>query len=106
VVRRGEVWWAKLHEAGGKRPVLLLSRDISYIAREQVTVAEITTNIRGIPVEVELDKEDGMLKHCCVNLDNIVTIPKDRLTGIVTTLSPAKMAQVREIIIYALGLTS
>lgn len=105
-MRRGEVWWAKLPEAGGRRPVLLLSRNASYDVRSKVIVAEITGTIRGLPVEVELDQSDGLPKHCCVNLDNIITIPKQRLSNPVASLTPDKMAEVREKIMYSLDLNS
>ena len=82
--------------------MLLLSRDVSIEMRNSVTVAEITRTIRDIPVEVELDESDGMPGHCCVNLDNILTIPKDLAESRITTLSPEKMREVKEKIIYAL----
>jgi len=49
-MKRGEAWWAELPSPIGKRPVLLLSRNEAYVVRNAVTVAEITTTIRGIPV--------------------------------------------------------
>ncbi|MBN1288485.1 MAG: type II toxin-antitoxin system PemK/MazF family toxin [Actinobacteria bacterium] len=104
-MRRSEVWWIDLPaKQGGRRPVLLLSRNISIEIRSSVTVAEITKTIRRIPVEVELDESDGMPEHCCVNLDNILTIPKKLLESRITTLSPEKMNGVREKILYALDL--
>jgi mRNA interferase MazF len=103
-MRRGEVWWAQLPEGKGRHPVVLLSRDISYGARSSVTVAEITSTIRGIPVEVPLDSADGMPRECVVNLDNIVTIKQFRLSDRLTMLSPEKMARVRQAIVYALDL--
>jgi mRNA interferase MazF len=84
--------------------MLLLSRDISMEMRTAVTVALITETVRGIPVEVELDKSDGLPKHCCVNLDNILTIPKASIISQITTVSPEKMDEVREKIVYALDL--
>ena len=102
-MRRGEVWWANIPRAG-RRPILLLSRDVSYAVRTNVTVGEITTNIRGIPVEVGMDKSDGLPRECVVNLDNIVTIPMAQLSNLVVDLSPEKMRQVNQAIIYALDL--
>jgi mRNA interferase MazF len=57
-MQRGEVWWAKLPSPIGRRPVVLLSRDEAYAVRNAVTVAEVTSTVRGIPVEVELGPED------------------------------------------------
>jgi len=103
-VRRGEVWWAELPQPIGRRPVVLLSRDAAYRVRTSVTVGMVTRTIRGIPVEVPLGMEDGMLEKCVVNLDDILTIPKARLVERITTLSPQKMAAVARAIIFALDL--
>ena len=101
---RGEVWWVKLPEPVGRRPVLLLSRDAAYNVRTSITVSIITRTIRNIPVEVPLGQEDGMPAKCVVNLDNILTIPKSRLTERITTLSPEKMTSVGKAIVFALDL--
>lgn len=103
-MKRGEIWWANLPAPAGRRPVLLLSRNKAYEVRNAVTVAEITSIIRQIPVEVELTKEDGMPKKCVVNLDTIMTIPKNLLHEYLTTLSSEKMAMVEEAIKFALNL--
>ena len=103
-MRRGEVWWAELPPPIGRRPVLLLSRDAAYSVRTSVTVAVITRTIRNIPVEVLLGQEDGMPIECVVNLDNILTMPKSRLTERIITLSAEKMTAVVKAIVFALDL--
>jgi mRNA interferase MazF len=77
-MRRGEVWWAELPPPAGRRPVVLLSRDEAYSVRELVTIAPVTSRIRGIPTEVRLGPEDGLPKPCVINLDTITTIPGER----------------------------
>jgi mRNA interferase MazF len=67
-MKRGEVWWADLPLPAGRRPVLLLSRDNAYRVRNAVTVAQITRTVRKIPVEVALERQDGMPTRCAVNL--------------------------------------
>jgi mRNA interferase MazF len=103
-VRRGEVWWAELSAPVGKRPVLLLSRDAAYVVRTSVTVAVITRTIRNIPTEVPLGQEDGMPVQCVVNLDDILTIPKSKLTERLTMLSAEKMKAVAMAVAFALDL--
>jgi len=103
-MRRDEVWWAELPQPIGRRPVLLLSRDAAYSVRISVTVAIVTRTIRNIPVEVLLEPEDGMPTRCVVNLDDILTVPKSRLTERITTLSPEKMTAVGKAIVFALDL--
>ena len=103
-MHRGEVRWAELPSPIGRRPVLLLSRDAAYSVRTSVTVAIVTRTIRNIPVEVLLGLSDGMPAKCVVNLDNILTIPKSRLTERITQLSPDKITAVAKAIVFALDL--
>lgn len=103
-MRHGEVWWAELPAPVGRRPVVLLSRDVAYRVRTSITVGIVTRVARNIPVEVPLGPEDGMPQQCVVNLDDILTIPKARLTGRITVLSPQKMTAVARAVIFALDL--
>ena len=103
-MKRGEVWWAQLPKPLGKRPVVLLSRDEAYRVRTAVTVAEITTTRRDIPVEVPLTKDDGLPKACVVNLDTIITIRKDLLRERICLLSPEKIHHINSAIKFALFL--
>ena len=103
-MQRGDVWWATLASPLGRRPVLLVSRNAVYQLRASVTIATITRTVRGISTEVVLDEGDGMPTRCVVNLDNIFTVSKQVLAEYITTLSPAKIAQVDRAMVFALGL--
>jgi len=103
-MKRGEVWWATLPHPIGRRPVVLISRDEAYAVRNAVTVAEVTTKIRNIPVEVLLGPEDGLPKKCVVNLDTIVTIRKDLLVERISLLQKSKLDEINQAITFALSL--
>lgn len=103
-MRRGEVWWADLPSPIGRRPVVLVSRDEAYLVRNLVTVAEITTVIRNIPVEVKLGPDEGLPKSCVANLDTIITIRKDLLKKRISLLKPDKILQLNSALKFALGL--
>lgn len=103
-MKRGDVWWASLPAPVGRRPVVLLSRDEAYRARELVTVAPVTTRIRNIPVEVPLGREEGLARRCVANLDTITTIPKSTLVEFVGELSTGKVGLLDGAIAFALGL--
>ena len=103
-MKRGEVWWAGLPAPIGKRPVVLLSRDEAYAVRNAITVAEITRNIRGIPVEVPLGLEDGLPKKCAANLDTIITIRKELLIERISLLRSEKIAEIQKALKFALDL--
>ena len=101
---RGEVWWGYFPPQIGTRPALLLSRSRVYSVRPSVSVALITTTVRGIRVEVPLGPEDGMRRRCVVNGDEVHTIPITMLDNYETKLSLAKMDAVADAIRYALDM--
>ncbi len=103
-MKRGEVWWAELPLPVGRRPVVLVSRDEAYRIRQWVTVAPVTTRIRGIRVEVELGPKDGLPRKCVVNCNSLITIPKASLSSKIARLSVTKIRSVNEAIRFALDL--
>lgn len=105
-MRRAEVWWARLPDPAGPRPVVLVSRDSSYAVRAAVSVVEISRTARGIPSEVPLSRQDGLSRKCVANTDNIVTIPKIWLVERISVLRPAKVALLDEALRFSLGLAS
>lgn len=103
-MKKGEVWWAKLKPPAGRRPVVLLSRDEAYPVRTAVTVAPVTTTVRGIAVEVSLGLEDGLPRPCAVNCDSLLTIPKAYLESRIARLSEPKMEEIHKAIRFALDM--
>lgn len=103
-MKRGDIWWGQLPEPVGTRPVLLLSRDEVYRARQFVVVSPLSTRIRDVPAEVPLGIGDGMPKPCAVNLDTLMTVAKASLTNRITALSAERMQQVEAAIRFALDL--
>jgi mRNA interferase MazF len=103
-LKKGEVWLARLKPPAGRRPVVLLSRDEAYPVRTAVTVAPLTTTVRGIAVEVSLGLEDGLPKPCAVNCDSLLTIPKAYLESRIARLSERKISEIHRAIRFALDM--
>jgi mRNA interferase MazF len=61
------------------RPALLLTREIAVPHLKWVTVAPITSRIRGIRVEVPVGPANGIDHEAVANLDNVITIPATEL---------------------------
>lgn len=57
------------------RPVLILTRESVRPHLATVTVAPITTTIRGLSTEVPVDAANGLAERSVVSCDNITTIP-------------------------------
>lgn len=56
------------------RPALVLTRAIAIPHLAWVTVAPITSRIRGIGVEVPVGPANGIDHQAVINLDNVATI--------------------------------
>jgi mRNA interferase MazF len=102
-VNRGEIWHFSFPRPDHRRPVLILTRQDIVRYLHNVTVAPITTTIRGIPTEVVVGPECGLKTTSAINLDNLVTVPKSGLRSFVGTVSPAVMVALREALLFALG---
>lgn len=103
-MKQGEIYWYPFAAPDKRRPVLILTRTSALRFLSSVTVAPLTTTIRGIPTEVVLGLQDGLASDCAVNLDNIQTIQKAKLGAFVATLSAEKMLLVKKALHFALGL--
>ena len=101
-MRRGELWLAQVGRK--KRPVLVLTRSEVIDVRELVTVAEVTTSIRGLAAEVDVDhSEVGLDRPSVINCDGIHTVAQTALTGPVGEVSGDTMRKVCTAVSYALG---
>jgi len=61
------------------RPVLVLTRSAVRPHLSRVTVAPITTTVRGLSTEVPVGPANGLDHDSVVSCDNIVTVPVDAL---------------------------
>jgi mRNA interferase MazF len=68
-----------------------------------MTVAAVTSTIRGVASEVALDASDGLPRPCAINLHNVFTVPKAETGPYLVTLSPEVMLQVDRALVFALG---
>ena len=62
------------------RPVLVLTRELVRAQLTTVTVAPITTRVRGLLTEVGVGAENGLAGRGVVSCDNITTIPAAALS--------------------------
>jgi mRNA interferase MazF len=69
----------------------------------RITAVPATTRVRGVPSEVPLDEDDGMLKACVLNFDSMVVMPKSWLVEPICQLSPVRMVQACRALSVALG---
>ena len=72
------------------RPVLILTREAVHPYPARVTVAPITTTIRGLSTEVAVAWANGLDHNSAVSCDNVVTVPASAVGRRVGHLLPAQ----------------
>jgi mRNA interferase MazF len=81
------------------RPVLVLTRELVRPHLRTVTVAPITTTIRGLSTEVPVDVANGLSGPSVVSCDNVTTIPvealRDQLGVLLDDQEPRLSAAIR-----------
>lgn len=92
--RRGELWWCELPDVG-RRPVVVLSRDVAIPRLRRSLIAPCTTTIRGLPSEVVLEPgTDPISRASAVNLDSVESVSLGVLVDRLGRLSDERMREV------------
>jgi mRNA interferase MazF len=74
------------------RPVLVLTRELVRPHMNRVTVAPITTTVRGLSTELPVGPANGLDAPGIVSCDNIVTVPTSALGRQIGVLLPSQEA--------------
>ncbi|MDN5793987.1 MAG: type II toxin-antitoxin system PemK/MazF family toxin [Brevibacterium aurantiacum] len=61
------------------RPVVVLTREAARAAMTKVTVAPITSTIKGLTSEVPVGPDNGLQQPSVIALDNVLTISANLL---------------------------
>lgn len=105
VMRRGEIWWARLRrpvgsEPGYRRPVLIVQADpFNRSGINTVIAAVITSNMRlaQAPGNIRLPRRSsGLNQESVVNISQVVTLDKAFLSDRIGQISPTKQKEVDE----------
>ena len=102
--KRGEVWMVNFSpgrgsEQKGNRPALIIQNDVGNQYASTTIVAALTTTIKKYPVTVLIPEGKGGLKeNSMVNLAQLLTVDKERLTKKLGYLGEERMLEVDEAI--------
>lgn len=95
------IYIAQLDKA---RPVLVLTRSQVRPFLNNVTVAPITTTVRGLSTEVPVGGINGLNSECIVSCDNITTVPTSALGRQIGILLPEQEPGLAQAILAAFDL--
>ena len=83
---------------------MLLTRDVILDRLDTVTVAPVTSTIRGIPTEVQIDENSGLDHVSAVSCDNVTTVPQRLCLRRRGTVDPATARHIAAAVRLALDL--
>ena len=109
-ILRGQIYYADLSpvkgsEQGGLRPVLIIQNDIGNRYSPTIIAAIITTRKTkaNLPTHVWLNAECGLPKDSMVELEQIRTLDRTRLSKFMGTVSEEVMKEIDMVIKISLG---
>ena len=86
------------------RPVVVLTREAARAAMTKVTVAPITSTVKGLSSEVLVGPGNGLEQASVIALDNVVTIPANLLGRTVGFLNSDQESLLARAIVLAYDL--
>ena len=86
------------------RPVAILTREVTRAVMTKVTVAPITSTVKGLSSEVRVGPANGLDAACVISLDNVQTIPASSLGRTVGYLSQEQEQELARAIVLAYDL--
>ncbi len=104
MIQRGDVRWFRFSSPDKRRPVLVLGREEVVPFLSQLPVVPLSSQIRGLPWEVSLGPEDGLLTACVLKPEWILSVERSMLGPRIAGLPDHRWSEVRTALLRFLGL--
>lgn len=105
-MKRGEIVLVAVPDAYGKpRPALILQADY-FDEHPSVTIALLTSHLQPTPLfryQVEPDSANGLTVPSQVQIDKLMTIPRDKCRETIGQLSSRQMSEITRLVAFWLG---
>jgi mRNA interferase MazF len=108
-VKRGELY--RVYKGGSptdpkrSRVFVIVSRQVLIDSRHSTVVcAPVCSSRHGLSTQVPVGPEDGLKHSSAIHCDELVSIPKDRLTRFIGKLVPENIRQLNAALTVALEL--
>ena len=83
---------------------MVVTRDAAIPLLANVTVAGITSTVRGLSTEVGVGAREGLRRECVINCDSLFTLPKSALEAYRGSLGPELILHLDDALRIALDL--
>ncbi|MBM6405323.1 type II toxin-antitoxin system PemK/MazF family toxin [Phycicoccus sp. CSK15P-2] len=86
------------------RPAVVLTRPAARDTMAKVTVAPITSTVKGLSSEVPVGPMNGLDHDAAVSIDNVTTVSKDQVGRTIGYLLPEQEARLARAVVLAYDL--
>ncbi len=108
-MKRGQLVTVVLPGAYGKpRPALILQSDL-FASHPSVVVVPITSELRQTPlfrIALSPTPKNGLKKKSEIMIDKIMTIPKEKISGVIGEIDYSSMQEVNRCLLLFLGIAN
>jgi mRNA interferase MazF len=105
VIDRGDIRWFRFDHPDKRRPVLVVGRSDLLRSWSLVPVIPLSTQIRGLPWELQLGPGDGLPGVCVLKPEWIRSVRRQDLGPWLACLPSEKWPDVTRVVVDALGLS-
>lgn len=107
-MRRGDLYLVThpaTNDPKKRRVYVVVSRQTTIDSRHSsVICAPVHSSCHGLATQVIVGYEEGLVHDSCIHCDELVSLPKSRLTNFIGILSPAKVGALNEALKVALSI--
>lgn len=100
MIERGDIRWFRF----SNRPVVVLGREDILPSLAQIPVIPLSTQIRGLPWEVQLSTEEGLPDLCVLKPEWMRSVERAELGPWLGSFPAQRWPEVRSSLLYLLGL--
>ncbi|QNV37891.1 type II toxin-antitoxin system PemK/MazF family toxin [Rothia terrae] len=86
------------------RPALVLTREPTRFVMSKITIAPITSTVKGLSSEVLLGSQNGLNHECVASIDNILTVPASALGRTIGYLTETQEKDLTRAVVLAFDL--
>lgn len=107
-MRRGDLYLVA-HSTNGdpkrRRVYVVVSRQVTIDSRHSsVICAPVHSSCHGLSTQVRVGIDEGLNHDSCIHCDELMSLPKSRLTNFIGFLSPAKINELNKALRAALDI--
>ena len=104
MIERGDIRWFRVSDPDKRRPVVVLGREGILPSLVQVPVIPLSTQIRGLPWEVQLSTGEGLPSACVLKPEWMRSVERSQLGPHIASFPAHRWPELRRALLYVLGL--